>query len=122
MVVDDDDVIRRMLANALARAGYDVCTANDGAPAVRLAEVVHPDLIVLDLGMPTGGVEVVRTLKARYGARIHLVVLTGHDDPEVAASCREAGADDIATKPISPSELRRRLASAAHTLESRAAS
>ena len=117
MVVDDDPTIRRTLSSALARGGFDVCTANDGAPAIRLAEVTPPDIAVVDLNMPTGGLEVVRQLKLRHGSSMFLAVLTGDDDETVREQCLDAGADAVLMKPISPTELRRRLMAAATALQ-----
>jgi DNA-binding response OmpR family regulator len=118
LIVDDDDAIRRTLASALGRSGFDVATANDGDPALRLAAVATPDIVVVDYNMPTAGLEVVRTLKERHASAIFVAVLTGEDDPVTRARCREAGADAVLIKPISPSELRRVLTAAAIALES----
>ena len=117
MVVDDDPTIRRTLSSALARGGFDVCTANDGGPAIRLAEVTQLDIAVVDYNMPMGGLEVVRQLKRRHGNSLFLAVLTGDDDDDVRAQCLDAGADAVLMKPISPSELRRRLTAAATALQ-----
>jgi CheY-like chemotaxis protein len=117
LVVDDDDACRRVIATALARAGFDVSTANDGGPALRIAEVATPDLVVVDYNMPTAGLTVVRALKQRHGSAIYVAVLTGDDDPEKRDECRDAGADLVLTKPISPNELRRVLKAAAIALD-----
>jgi two-component system, OmpR family, response regulator MprA len=117
LIVDDDDGIRRALASALARSGFDVSTANDGAPALRIAEVATPDIVVVDYNMPTGGLEVVRALKQRLGTAIYIAVLTGEDDAMTRHVCRDAGADAVLIKPIAPSELRRVLTAAAIALD-----
>lgn len=117
MVVDDDATIRRTLSSALARGGFDVCTASDGGPAIRLAEVTPPDIAVVDYHMPTGGLEVVRQLKIRHGDSMFIAVLTGSDDDETRNACLDAGADAVLQKPISPIELRRRLMAAANALK-----
>ena len=63
LVVDDDDQIRRALATSLSRAGFDVTTADDGAPAIEISANAF-DLIVVDYNMKTTtGVEVVRHYK-----------------------------------------------------------
>ena len=117
LIVDDDDGIRRTLASALGRSGFDVQTANDGAPALRLAEVATPDIVVVDYNMPTGGVSVVRALKERHGSAIYVAVLTGEDDPMTRNVCREAGADAVLIKPVGIGELRRVLTAAATALD-----
>jgi len=117
LVVDDDDAIRRAIASALARSGFDVSTASDAGPALRIAEVATPDIVVVDYNMPTGGLAVVRALKQRHGAAIYVAVLTGEDDQTTRDACRDAGADAVLIKPIAPSELRRVLTAAARALD-----
>ena len=117
LVVDDDDAIRRAIASALARSGFDVSTASDAGPALQIAEVATPDIVVVDYNMPTGGLAVVRGLKQRHGAAIYVAVLTGEDDQTTRDACRDAGADAVLIKPIAPSELRRVLTAAARALD-----
>jgi two-component system response regulator PrrA len=117
LVVDDDDQIRRALASVLARSGFDVSTASDGAPAMRICEVATPDIVVVDYNMPTAGISVVRALKQRHGSAIFVAVLSGDDDPTMHEICRGAGADAVLLKPIAPKELRRVLTAAAIALE-----
>lgn len=116
MIVDDDPQIRRALSNALTRGGFDVCIATDGAPALRLAEVAPPDIVLVDYNMPTGGLVVLKALRAKLGAAVYLAVLTGADDETIRQACLTAGADAVIGKPISPIELRRRLTVAVETL------
>jgi CheY-like chemotaxis protein len=121
LVVDDDDGIRRAIATALGRSGFDVQTASDGAPALRLCELTTPDIVVVDYNMPTAGLAVVRTLKRNHGDNIFVAVLTGDDDVAIREQCRAAGADAVLLKPITPSELRRVLTAAALALEAASA-
>jgi CheY-like chemotaxis protein len=117
LVVDDDDGIRRAIASVLGRAGFDVQTANDGAPALRLCDLVAPDIVVVDYNMPTAGLAVVRALKQQHGTAIFIAVLTGDDDGKIREECRAAGADAVLIKPVRPSELRRVLTAAALALD-----
>ena len=117
LVVDDDPAIRRVLSRTLAGAGFQVSTASDGAPALRLAEVSPPDLVLIDVNMPTSGLEIVRRLRKKYGATIYVAMLTGDDSPETRNWCRAAGADDVMIKPISPRDLCRKLTAAAIVLK-----
>lgn len=117
LIIDDDDMIRRVIASGLARWGFDVATASDGGPALRIAEVATPDLVVVDYNMPSGGLTVVRALKERHASAIYVAVLTGDDDPTTREICREAGADAVLIKPISLNELRRVLTAAAIALD-----
>lgn len=115
LVVDDDPRVRRSIANALARAGYHVVTAEDGGLALELAERTPPDAAIVDFSMPTPGLSVVRQLKAARGPAIHITVLSGHDDEETRAACFDAGADDVLAKPTNMAELRRHVLAAART-------
>lgn len=113
LVVDDDPRVCRSIANALARIGFHVVTALDGAPALELAAHTPPDVALVDFHMPTPGLTVVKRLKADHGPAIHVVVLSGQDDEETRAACFEAGADDVVSKPTNMAELRRRMVIAA---------
>ncbi|MBA3538685.1 MAG: response regulator [Deltaproteobacteria bacterium] len=113
LVVDDDARVLKATANALSRIGFHVITADDGGPALQLAETTPPDLVLVDLNMPTYGLDVVRRLKALYGAAVWVAVLSGHDDEETRSQCFEAGADDVLVKPAAGAELRRRVIAAA---------
>ncbi len=117
LVVDDDEGIRRALSSSLARAGFEVTTADDGAPAIGLSDTSSFDLVIVDYHMKTlTGVDVVRHFKGRYGHQIYCAVLSGEDDDQTRTACLDAGADDVFLKPASPSELRRRLTAAARSL------
>jgi signal transduction histidine kinase len=115
LIVDDNTSVRRSTANVLARIGFHVITAEDGLPAIALAETTPPDLALVDFDMPTPGLEVVRRLKQLYGAAVWVAVLSGDEDDEMRNACFEAGADDVVSKPIAIAELRRRTIAAART-------
>lgn len=117
LIADDDAVIRRTLSSSLARVGFDVCTAPTGEQALRLAEVAPPDIALVDLHMPMGGLEIVRRLKTGRGHLIFVAILSGNDDSPTHSSCMAAGADAVYVKPISLMDLRRQLESAALTLK-----
>lgn len=99
----------------LGRIGFHVVTADDGAPAIAQSETTPPDLAIVDLNMPTNGLEVVRRLKQLHGAAVYVAVLSGQDDDETRARCFDAGADDVMVKPTSLPELRRRMIAAARS-------
>jgi CheY-like chemotaxis protein len=111
LVVDDDEHILRAMATSLKRAGFDVTTANDGTPAVALTESF--DIVIADFNMTSEltGADVVRHFKQTQ-ASIVCFVLSGEDDPDTRETCMAAGATDVLLKPVSPIELRRRLADA----------
>jgi signal transduction histidine kinase len=115
LVVDDDPRIRKTTATMLSRAGFHVVTADDGAPAIAQAQTTPPDLAIVDLNMPTSGLEVVRCLKRLHGAAVYVAVLSGQDDDETRTEAFDAGADDVLAKPANLGELRRRMIAAART-------
>jgi signal transduction histidine kinase len=112
LVVDDDEAICRQMAAGLAAAGYQVVTAHDGAGAITQGEDTPPDVAIVDLEMPTSGLEVIRHLKTVHGAAVHVIVMTGHDDERSRGDAYDAGTDDFLVKPTGLSELKRRVAAA----------
>jgi CheY-like chemotaxis protein len=100
VVVDDEPVIVRLLAEFLTLEGYAVGTAENGAAALTLVERTHPDLILLDLYMPVmNGVELLRHLRAR-GYRGTVIVLTGSRDQELLRQALDLGSVDVLGKPV----------------------
>lgn len=120
LVADDDSGVQRSIAATLSRAGFEVTTVDDGAPAIALADSSTFDIVVVDLHMATSGLAVVRHYKRCYGHRVYCVVLSGEDDETTRSACLDAGADEVFVKPIPATELRRRLSDAAATLRSAA--
>jgi len=108
LVVDDELQIRRMLKTALSGNGYDVREAPSGCDGLSQAQLFHPEVIILDLGLPDlDGIEVIRYL--REWTKVPIIVLTvrEHEDDKIAAL--DAGADDYVTKPFSMGELLARI-------------
>lgn len=115
LIVEDNPRVRRSTATLLSRIGFHVMTAEDGGPAIELAETNPPDLALVDFEMPTSGLVVVRKLKELYGSAVWVAVLSGNDGAEVPTACFDAGADDVIMKPAPVAELHRRLVAAART-------
>jgi len=113
LVVDDDQALCRQLAASLAVAGYQVVTAHDVEGAQRQTEATQPDVAIVDLGLPTSGLNLIKHVKGLYGSAIHVLVLTGADEESSRAAAFDAGADDYVVKPASMGELKRRLRAAA---------
>ena len=111
LVVDDEPQIRRALAINLRARGYEVDLAEDGRTALELAARSHPDVVVLDLGLPElDGVEVIHGL--RGWSRVPIVVLSVRDAERDKVAALDAGADDYVTKPFGMDELLARLRAA----------
>ena len=102
LVVDDNEPSAMTLAWAMELCGHEVKTCFDGSSAIRVAADFHPELVLLDIGMPVmDGYEVCRRLRADptlCGTRV--VAQTGWGDPETRRRTREAGFDDHLTKPL----------------------
>ena len=104
LVVDDEPEIVRLVRDYLERAGFAVATAGDGEEALRSAHRVHPDIVVLDLGLPgVDGLDVAREL--RRGGEVPIIMLTARTDEADRVAGLELGADDYVPKPFSPREL-----------------
>jgi two-component system KDP operon response regulator KdpE len=111
LVVDDVPQIRRALAVNLRARGYEVDLAETGEQALELAARHHPDVVVLDLGLPgIGGVEVIEGL--RGWSRVPVIVLSVREAESDKVAALDAGADDYVTKPFGMDELLARLRSA----------
>jgi two-component system KDP operon response regulator KdpE len=111
LVVDDDAQILRALRINLAARGYEVLTAADGAGALRAAADGHPDVVVLDLGLPDlDGTEVIAGL--RGWTQVPIIVLSARTDAGDKVDALDAGADDYVTKPFGMAELLARLRAA----------
>ncbi|GAA1897503.1 response regulator transcription factor [Streptantibioticus ferralitis] len=109
LVVDDDEDVRRSLAHALGRDGFEVSKAADGNSALEQLNRVRHDAIVLDILMPApNGLEVCRRLRGR-GDRTPILMLTARDLVEDRVAGLDAGADDYLVKPFALDELRARL-------------
>ena len=104
LLAEDDPAISEPLARALRREGYDVDVRADGREALEAARD-NPDLVVLDLGLPTmDGLEVCRRLRGE-GFTVPVLVLTARADEVDTVVGLDAGADDYVTKPFRLAEL-----------------
>ncbi|MBB5937616.1 two-component system KDP operon response regulator KdpE [Streptomyces zagrosensis] len=116
LVVDDEPQIVRALVINLKARKYEVDAAADGATALRLAAARHPDVIVLDLGLPDmDGVEVIKGL--RGWTRVPILVLSARQTSDEKVEALDAGADDYVTKPFGMDELLARLRAAVRRAE-----
>lgn len=107
LVVDDNEAAARMLSMVVKTLGNDVRTASDGQQAVDLAAEFRPDVVLMDLGMPTmNGYDAARLIRRQpWGREIVLVALTGWGQDEYRQRTREAGFDHHFVKPAEPAEL-----------------
>ncbi len=111
LVVDDEPQLLRALATNLKARGYEVDQAATGEAALMLAASHHPDLVVLDLGLPgIDGLEVIGGL--RGWSSVPIVVLSVREREADKVAALDAGADDYVTKPFGMDELLARLRAA----------
>jgi CheY-like chemotaxis protein len=109
LIVEDNELNRDMLSRRLQRRGYDVLLAVDGEDGLDVARANAPDLVLMDMSLPTvDGWEATRRLKADDVLRhIPVIALTAHAMANDRDKALAAGCDDYDTKPI---ELPRLLA------------
>jgi two-component system KDP operon response regulator KdpE len=111
LVVDDEPQILRALSTNLRARDYDVDLAATGEEALALAARKHPDLVIVDLGLPTiDGVEVIRGL--RGWTEVPIIVLSVREGEGDKVDALDAGADDYVTKPFGMDELLARMRAA----------
>ena len=111
LVVDDEPALARALAINLRAHGWEVVTAADGRSALEAAATEHPDVVLLDLGLPDiDGTEVLAGL--RGWTTVPIVVLSARQHGEDKVEALDLGADDYVTKPFAMNELLARLRAA----------
>jgi two-component system KDP operon response regulator KdpE len=108
LVIEDEPAIARLMTLTLGREGFDVHVATNGEDALDLAAEIHPDAVVLDLGLPgADGLTVLDEL--RDWSDLPVVVVTGRQTIESIRRGLDHGADDYLTKPFAPTELAARV-------------
>jgi two-component system KDP operon response regulator KdpE len=111
LVVDDEPQLLRALGTNLKARGYEVDLAPTGEAALSIAARKHPDLVVLDLGLPgIDGVEVIAGL--RGWTSVPIIVLSVRETESAKVAALDAGADDFVTKPFGMDELLARMRAA----------
>jgi CheY-like chemotaxis protein len=114
LVTDDNVDAATSLAMMLELMGNEVRIAHDGLEAIAAAEEIHPDVILLDIGMPRlNGYDACRRIREHpWGEGIYIVALTGWGQEEDKRRSREAGFDHHLVKPVDPVTLGELLAAA----------
>ena len=104
LIVDDEPQIRRALSLNLSARGYEVVEASSGEAALAAVANDHPDIVLLDLGLPgMDGSTVIEGL--RGWTKVPIIVLTVRDDERSKVRVLDLGADDYVTKPFGMAEL-----------------
>jgi DNA-binding response OmpR family regulator len=108
LVVEDDPVSRLVLTNLLREEGHEVATVSQGAEAVGVVDQIHPDIVLLDVGLPdVGGVETCRRIRAR--STVPIIFVSGRRDELDKVLALDAGGDDYVVKPFGSRELAARI-------------
>lgn len=105
LIIDDDDFIRKMLANVVQKAGYEVIEAPDGETGLKFVDLKNPDLVITDYKMPgISGMEVLTEL-VRQHPGLPVIMLTAFGDVSLTIKAIQSGAYDYIEKPIKNREL-----------------
>ncbi len=108
LLVDDEAPFVRALGIGLRARGYEVVTATTGEEGLKVAAHAHPDMVVLDLGLPgISGLDVLRALRA--WTTVPVIVLSARHAEITKVEALDAGADDYVTKPFGMDELLARI-------------
>jgi CheY-like chemotaxis protein len=107
LVVDDDEVIRQLIAVNLTLEGFDVATAIDGQDCLDKVQAIAPDVITLDVMMPRldGWETAIQLRKIPETAHIKVVLITARAQEDDITRGRGVGADAYLTKPFDPGEM-----------------
>ncbi len=112
LLIDDDEMLLNLLQELMHKEGYEVLSTADGPQGVRIYKERRPDLVVLDLGLPTmNGLEVLRKIRT-FDPQAKVVVVTGHATEESAEVALGLGAVKYLRKPIDISSMLKELLSA----------
>ena len=104
MIVEDDEFLREELENIYHKAGYEVCCVTDFPETGAVCEAEHPDLLVLDLGLPgISGFALCKEIRKK--GSLPILVLTSRDKMQDELKALELGADEYLTKPCHKDRL-----------------
>jgi DNA-binding response OmpR family regulator len=107
LIVDDERDLVDAYVRLLERSGYRCVGAFDTNEAIQMIDAESPDLVITDLGLPdNSGIEVIRRARAKSPVT-PIIVMSGHNTPELYEAAQAAGANISLLKPVSIVELRR---------------
>ncbi|MHA7944518.1 response regulator [Formosa sp. 3Alg 14/1] len=110
LVIDDSDVIRKLIKHSLKDSSYTITVATDGSDAIEKIKNETPNLVITDLMMPhVSGLELVTWIKENYDDQIKIIVLTALGEEDVVLEAFSLGIDDFITKPFDPKDLSLRI-------------
>jgi two-component system, cell cycle response regulator DivK len=111
LIAEDDQMNRDMLSQRMRWEGYQVVTAENGAQAVELASLEHPDVILMDMGMPVlNGWQATHRIKtSRDTSTIPIIALTAYARSEDRMKCLNMGCDEYESKPVDFARLQMKI-------------
>jgi DNA-binding response OmpR family regulator len=114
LVVDDDEQLLLLLRQILQKEGYDVLSTADGPQGIEIYKREHPDLVLLDVGLPTmDGIEVLKTIVS-FNENATVIVFTAYGSEWTSTEAFKGGAVDFIEKPVRPDVLLKRISEALH--------
>jgi len=100
LIVDDEEIIVRLLSMSLRSDGYETVTAGNGEEALKVLEAESPDIVVTDIKMPVmDGLELLKRIK-KIDAEKEVIIVTGHGDIDSTITALQYGASDFINKPV----------------------
>ena len=112
LIVDDDEMQLRMLRLLFAQEGYDVLATADGPQGITIFKEQRPDLVLLDIGLPSvSGIEVLTKMR-EIDSAAKVIIITGYVSIESAVLAMRSGALDYVRKPVDVKELLKKIESA----------
>mgnify|MGYP001579050198 FL=1 len=112
LLIDDDEVQLRLQQSILAGQGYAIYSTADGPQGILLYKTHHPDLVLLDIGLPTiSGIEVLKQIR-QIDPKAKIIVITGYASVESAVLAIREGAWDYVRKPYDVNALLKKIESA----------
>ena len=106
LIVEDESDLREILIYHLKREGFDVYASGDGWESLQIAQAERPDVVLLDLMLPTmDGWEVCRKLRTAAGYGVHVIIISARNQEDDVLRGLDLGADDYVRKPFSLKEI-----------------
>lgn len=110
LIVEDNEMNADMLIRRLARKGFETCLAKNGLDAIKMAEELHPELILMDISLPEmDGYEATHRIRNGVNGRVPIIALTAHAMSEDRDKAIKAGCDEYETKPVNFLSLMRKI-------------
>ena len=111
LIAEDFEENRIALTLMLKMVGFDAIEASDGEQAISMAQSAKPDLVLMDISLPLiDGLQATRRLRADAGLRqLPIIIVSGHDSPEIRDQVFAAGGTDYLSKPLDFDELKRKI-------------